>query len=252
MVDKTSSVPLYIQIQDMLYEQIRSGQLYSGARVPSELELTAQYGVSRMTARKALDGLVNKGILFRKQGKGTFVADGVMSYGLSTMLSFSGTLRALGHEVSTKVLHQGIIPAPPAVAAKLNLRPHSEVVIVRRLRFLDGKPAAIHTSFMDSRIYAPILAVDLSTESLLASIEQVCGTRVSYSKDSVQATLSNPEDAVLLEIPEASPVLEVEGVAFTENGQPTRLTIAIYRGDLFRLVVTNTGDQGTSFKITEM
>jgi GntR family transcriptional regulator len=126
------------------------------------------------------------------------------------------------------------------------------VVIVRRLRHLDSKPAAIHTSFMDSKIYAPILKVDLGRESLLAAIERVCGTRVAYSKDSVRATLVSSEDMGLLEIPAGSPVLDVEGVAFSENGQPTRYTKAIYRSDVFRLAVTNMGQQAALLKVDDL
>lgn len=251
MVDKTSSVPLYIQIQDKLYEQIRSGQLLPGTRVPSELELVNAYNVSRMTARKALDGLVVKGHLFRRRGKGTFVADDVMSYVLSTILSFSGTLRAHGYEVITRVLRQEIIPGSPTVTEKLELKPGSPVVLVRRLRYVDGRPAAIHTSFMDHRVYAPILQMDLSSESLLACIERVSGTRIAYTKDSVRAAVVSSEDTDLLEIPKTSPILEVEGLAFNENGQPTRLTRAVYRSDLFKLVVTNTGNQGTALRVTD-
>jgi GntR family transcriptional regulator len=250
MIDKISPVPLYVQIQDKVYEQIRLGNLSPGARVPSEAELAAQYAVSRMTARKALDGLVARGHLFRQQGKGTFVAEHVLSYGLSTMLSFSGTLRALGHEVATRVLHQDVIPASPLVAEKLRLSPNSDVIVVRRLRMVDGWPAAIHTAFMDYRVYAPILRVDLSVNSLLESIQQITHTPVAYTKDSVQAAVVSLEDMILLEVPKGSPVLEVEGVAFTANGQPTRFARAVYRGDMFRLVVTNTGDLGASLKVT--
>lgn len=252
MVDKSSSVPLYVQIQDALYEQIRGGNLGPGSKAPSELEIAARYNVSRMTARKALEGLVSHGVLYRQRGKGTFVAEQVVFYGLSTMLSFSRTLQTLGYEVTTKVLNQDVIPASTDVAEKLNLRPNSKVVLVRRLRHLDSKPVAIHTSFMDFKVYAPILQVDLGRESLLAAIERVCGTRVAYSKDSVRATLVSSEDMGLLEIPVGSPVLDVEGVAFTDNGQPTRYTKAIYRSDVFRLAVTNSGQQATLLKVADL
>jgi len=252
MVDKSSSVPLYIQIRDILHEQIRSGELAPGVQVPSELELVGRYSVSRMTARKALDELVKASMLYRQRGKGTFVTQNVVSYGLSTMLSFSGTLRALGYQVETRVLYQDVILASADVAEKLNLKPGGEVILVRRLRYVDSRPAAIHTSFLDYQVYAPLLKIDLSRESLLESIERACGMRVAYAKDSVQATLVSGEDMGLLEIPRGSPVLDVEGVAFTEFGQPTRLTKAVYRSDLFRLVVTNRGDLGTALTVTNL
>lgn len=251
MVDKISSIPLYIQIQDMLYEGISSGQLQPGTQVPSEPELAAQYDVSRMTARKAIEGLVNKGYLIRRQGKGTYVADGALAYDLSTMLSFSGTLRSRGYEVTTKVLAQDALPTSSFVAETLHLRPDSDMILVRRLRYLNGEPAAVHTSFLEHRVFAPLLDIDLTSTSLLAAVEQILGTRIAYTKDSGQAVIISPEDLSLLNVPEGSAVLEVDGVAYTENGQPIRVTKAIYRGDLFKFVITNTGAQGASIKITD-
>jgi GntR family transcriptional regulator len=250
MISHTSSTPLYTQIQDRLFEQIRGGELSPGERVPSELELAEQFNVSRMTARKALDGLVSRGLLFRHQGKGTFVAQNVVSYNLSTMLSFSATMRALGHEVMTQVLIQDVIPAPEPVAEKLMLQPGASVALIRRLRLLDGHPAAVHTSFLDYALFAPILQVDLSTNSLLTSIERILPAPVSYSKDSVQARLVEPGDRSLLQITADSPVLNVEGVAYTANGQPIRFTRAVYRSDMFRLIVTNTGAQNATLHVT--
>ena len=252
MIDKVSSIPLYIQIQDILYEQIRTGQIQPGTRIPSEPELAAQFDVSRMTARKAIEGLVNKGFLIRRQGKGTYVSDGALAYDLSTMLSFSGTLRSRGFEVTTRVLAQDVIPVSPYVADTLHLRPDSEMILIRRLRFLNGQPAAVHTSFLEHRVFAPILEVDLTTASLLEAVEQIAGKRIAYTKDSAQAVIVSPEDMNLLDMPDGGAVLEVEGVAFTENGQPIRVTKATYRGDLFKFVITNTGTQGAAIKITDL
>ncbi|NJN82781.1 MAG: phosphonate metabolism transcriptional regulator PhnF [Caldilineaceae bacterium] len=250
MVDRRASAPLYQQIQENLYDQIRSGELAAGARVPSESDLVNQYGVSRMTARRALDELVNKGLLFRQQGKGTFVADGVLTYGLSTMLSFSGTLRTLGHEVTTSVLYQGVALASSEVSERLRLAKGGRVVLVRRLRTVDGKPAAIHTSFLNHELFAPILDIDLSANSLLASIEQISGARITHTQDGVRASLVSAEDRSILGITEGSPVLDVEGMAYSGNGQPLRYTRAIYRSDLFRLVVTNAGEPGAALTLT--
>jgi GntR family transcriptional regulator len=246
MIDKNAATPLYIQIQEDIYEQVRSGMLAPGARVPSEIDLVNRFQVSRMTARRALDDLVNRGVLFRQQGKGTFVADDVVTYGLSTMLSFSGTLRARGYAVSTRVLAQDVIPATPEAASKLKLAAEGKVALVRRLRFVNDCPAAIHTSFLDHAVFGPLLKMDLSARSLLDALEEVSGLRVAYSKDTVQATLVAAEDRGLLQLPVGAPVLQVEGVAYTANGQPLRFTRAIYRGDMFRLSMTNSGEQNTA------
>ncbi len=251
MINHNSPTPLYTQIEEGLLAQIRDGALAAGARVPSETKLAAQFSVSRMTARKAIDGLVNRGLLFRQQGKGTFVAQSVVSYNLSTLLSFSATMRALGYAVTTQVLNQEVIPATAAVAEKLRLPPGAAVVLIHRLRLVDGQPAAIHSSFLDHAIFAPILTVDLSTSSLLASIEEILPTPVTYTKDSVEAALVQPNERSLLKVAAGSPVLNVEGVAHTSNGQPVRFTRAVYPSDLFRLVVTNTGGQNAVLHMTE-
>jgi GntR family transcriptional regulator len=251
VIDKTSSVPLYVQIQQVLQDRIASGQYTPGDQIPSEQDLSLLFDVSRMTVRKALEGLVARGILFRQKGKGTFIAEDLVSYGFSTMMSFSRTLRARGYDVKTKVLRKEIIPGSPGILNKLELPPDSEVIIVRRLRYVEGQAVALHTSFVDARTYAPLMQVDLSEASLLQAIESISGKPIAYTKDSVRAALVNPADRKLLELDAGSPVLEVEGIAFTEHGQPNRYTHAVYRSDTFRLVVTNVGKQSASFKLAD-
>ena len=245
VIRRSSPEPLYLQIQLALREQIRAGKFPPGAQIPSEPALATQYQVSRMTARKAVNRLVAQGLLIRRPGKGTYVAQDVLPYGLSTMLSFSGTLCARGYTVETHVLRQKIIPAPPDVLDALNLQPGGEALIVRRLRLVDGSPMAIHTAYLDPSIFAPLLEVDLSVNSLLEAIEQICGAGTVYSKDSVRAVLANAQDCYLLGIPFGSPVLAVDGLAFDENGRPTRLSRAIYRGDRFKLAIKSTADQAS-------
>jgi GntR family transcriptional regulator len=251
MIDKNSSVPLYLQIQNLLVEQIRKGQYPAGAQVPSELEMSAQMNVSRMTARKALDTLVTKGILYRRKGKGTYVADSTVSYDLTTMHSFSHTLKAHGYRVSTKVLRVDVLMGQPEILDQLHLDVGSRLIVVRRLRLVEGKPAAIHVAYLDHRVYAPILKVDLGAESLLDSMHAISGVQLAYSQDSVQADLAKPEEARLLELGPGSPVLRVEGVAYSEYGEPTRLSRAVYRGDLFKLMVKNTTSLAASLNIME-
>ncbi|NIM94021.1 MAG: UTRA domain-containing protein [Anaerolineales bacterium] len=251
MVDKNSFEPLYAQIQKALETRIRSGELAPGDQIPSEQELATFYDVSRMTARKAIERMVAKGLLFRQQGKGTFVAEEVVAYGFSTMLSFSRTLQARGYTVDTKILRQDVIPCPPDVQERLKLNPDDEVIIIRRLRHVGGEPVAIHTSYLDYRIYAPVLDADLSTESLLRVIEEECGVHVTFSRDTVQAAQVSLEDSLLLGCPEGCPVLELEGVAYDDKGEPTRFTHSIYRGDRFRLSLNYSDSQASQLTIAD-
>jgi GntR family transcriptional regulator len=250
MIDKGSAVPLYIQIQNDITDAISSGELLPKSQIPSEFELAGFYNVSRMTVRKALDHLVSKGALFRKQGKGTFVTDRTVNYGLSTIMSFSSTLRSAGFTVTTRILNQEVVPAPSKIISKLTLQPKSQVVFIKRLRFVEGEPSAIHISYLSYPQFAPILDVDLSKYSLLKTVETIGGLTLSYSRDTVQANASNLDESELLGVPLKSPVLVVEGVAYTTSGTSVRYTKAIYRGDIFKLNSFNTLESGNSLITT--
>jgi GntR family transcriptional regulator len=249
MINKQAAEPLYVQIQTMLEEQILSGQIKPGEKTPSEHELASRYNVSRLTARHALDQLVTRNLLFRQPGKGTFVADHGMANGFSTMISFSRSMVEDGFKVETKILDQAIIPGSPPVTEELRLEPNCETIIIRRLRIVDGHPAAIHTSYFSARIYAPILKMDLTQNSLLEIAEKVGSIRMAYSQDSLKAIPINVGDSELLKVSPYSPALLLEGVVFDENNIPARYTRAVYRGDMFQLDIRNTRTQPNSLRI---
>lgn len=251
MIDKNSHIPLYLQIQTILREQIQAGSLGPGAQIPSEQELARDLQVSRMTVRKAIEGLVSRGDLFRRPGKGTFVASDVVSYGFSTMLSFSRTLAARGYTVTTRVLRQEVVPGSPEVCDHLSLHPGSEVLIIRRLRMVDGDPVAIHTSYFDNRLFARLRQFDLTHGSILEAMERIYGVHMASTKDTVRAEFAASDESAVLGSPERQPVLVVEGTAYDERGLPTRYTEAIYRGDRFELVVVNTHNHASSLAMTD-
>jgi GntR family transcriptional regulator len=249
MIDKGVSTPLYLQIQNYLMTQIRDGSLGPGAQVPSEIELSAQLGVSRMTTRKALDALVAGGVLYRRKGKGTYVADSVVDYGLTTMQSFSHTLRSRGYDVHTRVLSVDTVQGPPEIAQMLHLGPGSPLLRIRRLRLIGERPAAIHTAYLDNNVYRQVASIDLSANSLLDSMQEATGMVMAYAIDSVMADTASADEARLLEIAKGSPVLRVEGVSYLEYGDPTRVVMAVYRGDMFKLTVRNTTSLAASLNI---
>lgn len=245
MLNKASSRPLYLQIQTLLEQKILSGEWKAGERVLSENEISTRYEVSRVTARQAIEQLVAKNVLFRIPGKGTFVSEQELPYGFSTMMSFSRSLQLKGFAVETRVIDQGTIPAPEQVAGKLRLERDADVVFVRRLRIVDGIPAAIHASYFSARVYGKLLSADLSVESLLEAAERLGGVTMAYSQDSLRAVPASVADADLLSVSPGSSMMELEGVVYDEQNSPCRYTRGIYRGDLFRLDVRNTRNSAT-------
>ncbi len=237
MVQRASPIPLYIQIEEELRNAIRSGTLKSLDQVDSESELSERFSVSRMTARKALDRLVGDGLLFRQPGKGTFVAPPKIDHGPSQQLSFSAAMAALGLRHETRVLDSGIAVPPERIGQALGLAPDSPTVFLRRLRSVDGQPAAIHIAYLPAR-YAGILDGDLSGS--LTDLMGSVGARVAEARDSIEAVLATGEDARLLGVHSGSPLILISGVAYSSSLAPMRYTEALYRGDRFRFTVDST------------
>ena len=241
MVVRASPVPLYIQIDEELRGQIESGELGPMAQVPSETDLAEHFRVSRMTARKALDRLVGDGMLFRQPGKGTFVAPTKIAHGASQGLSFSAAMDAQGRTTVTRVLEAELVRAPSNVTRALNLLPGAQALFLRRLRLVDGEPAAIHLSYMPGRLSA-LLEADLtgSLSNLMSSI----GARVERSEDRVEAVLATAPEAELLAVPTGSPLVLIRGTAYSAGNEPIRYTEALYPGGRwqFSLEVTRGAD----------
>jgi GntR family transcriptional regulator len=237
-LDKVSAQPLYLQLEELIRNAIDSGQLQSGDRVPGEVELATTHGISRMTARRAIDALVMEGILFRQPGKGTFVAKAKLPVHASTLFSFSNTVRAAGLTTTSRVLELRRMPPPPKVAAELQLTARQEVIFSKRLRYVEGQPTVIHTSYMPADYFAAILDEDLTDRPLTQIMEQVSGLRIVASRDYVEAAMARPDEAELLEISQGAPVLLVRGVTYTREGMPARSSSGVYRGDRCRFFVS--------------
>lgn len=221
---------------------VRSGELAPLDRVPSENELSERLGVSRMTARKALDRLVAANLIFRRPGKGTFVGHPKISHGPSQLLSFSAAMDAQGVHHSTRVLEARLTTAPRGVAKELGLEPRSQVVMVRRLRLIDEEPAAIHTSILPAR-FAGILDRNLTsslTEAMLAE-----GAWAVRTDDTIEVVLASGRDARLLKVATGSPLVFITGVAYSDDMEPLRHSHALYRGDWFRFRIDTTRGDGT-------
>lgn len=237
-LQEDSPVPLYLQIEEELRGLIQSGDLRPLSKVPSENQLADQFGVSRMTARKALDRLVAEDVMFRRPGKGTFVGQPKIAYGPTQLLSFSAAMKAQGVRQSTKVLDAGTLRAPRNIARAFDLPIGAKVILIRRLRLVEGKPAVIHTAFIPAQ-YAGILQGDLtgSLTELMISV----GARVVHTNDSVESVLATGEIARLLHVRAGSPLVRISGTAYSQEMEPVRHSEGIYRGDRFRFRVDTRG-----------
>lgn len=228
-------IPLYLQVEESLRSQISSGALPPYSQVPSEPALARTFGVSRMTARNAVDRLVSAGLAFRRAGKGTFVAPPKIARPLfSTQHSFGGAMSALGLEHQSSVLDATTVSAPPEVAEALQLPEGAIVVYVRRLRIVEGAPAALHSAYLPAS-YAGVLNGDLQ-KSLTETLDKM-NIHVKSTRDTVEALAAPKDVAAELQVSPKSAVFRITGTSYTDHDIPVRYTEAWFRGDRFRLLL---------------
>src|SRR5512143_1003820 len=141
---RSGGVPVYVQIRESLRSDIIQGALKRGEQLPSENELAARYNVSRMTIRQSIEDLVDEGLLYRRQGVGTFVAFPHLQRDHTRLTSFFDKAQDEGIAVRAKLLTLEVIPSEPKVAQALDIEPGSKVIRVKTLRYANNVPITIH------------------------------------------------------------------------------------------------------------
>jgi GntR family transcriptional regulator len=237
-IDKTSPVPFYYQLRLLLERAVTSGALGVGEQVPTEAALCERYDVSRTVVRQALSDLERHGLLTRIKGKGTFVAEPKLSELVAQSLtSLHEDLAARGQRLATKVLRLEVEPVSPHVAQMLRLPESERIVLLERLRLLNGQPLVMTTAHMPYSLCAPILELDMTDRSLFETYEQELGLKLHRGTRAVEARAAGSEIAKHLGIQEGAPVLTFTGVTHLEDGRPIEYFVGIHRGDRSRFEV---------------
>ncbi|MFZ5815150.1 MAG: GntR family transcriptional regulator [Bacillota bacterium] len=235
-LQKELPIPLYYQIKTRLLEQIESGQLKPGDRVPSERELTDRYGVSRMTARQALVELETQGVLVREQGKGTFVATPKFEQPLALLTSFTEDMRRRGLRAGAQVLSAGLVPAERRAARDLGLAETARVYRLERLRLAGGEPMALETSHLAADRFPGLLELDLENRSLYALLRERYGVELARASQSLEAVPADARLAEILRVREGTPLMLMERLSRDPQDRPVELVRSYYRGDRYRFV----------------
>ncbi len=238
-VDPESPLPLTYQIADQLRRRILEGDLRPGDRLPSESQICAECGVSRMTARAALSQLANEGLVVRRRGKGTFVAPPKATFRAfpDSLLSYTEIVARLGLRAGARVREQGVVPAPPAVAHPLRLSPADPVVRIVRLRCADGEPMALETSYYPHARFPDLAELDLTDRSIYQVLEERYGVVPAYAVDTIELAVAGPYEARELAVQEGIPVVLCSRVAYLDDDTPIETTRTVHRGDRFRSVI---------------
>ena len=244
-VDPNSPVPLYHQIYDQVREAILRGVLQPGERLPTEQELSQQCGVSRMTVRAALTQLTREGLVERRQGRGTFVAQpkAALRHISLFFVHFTQLIEIMGRQSRTQVVEQGFVSAPTDITQAFQLHPGEDVLHILRLWYTEDTPMALERCYYPrSRVAAFLHPGDLDNVHLVHVLEQNLRVRLTGSEDMLELDIAGPEEASLLSIPQGIPVIKYSRITFDEQNQPFEVVRILVRGDRFRARVRRMRD----------
>lgn len=220
-----SSVHIYQTIYHDLSDQIASGILSPGQKLVSEAELAAQYGVSRMTVRQALDLLDADGAVIKRRGAGTFVAKRETTFRRQNRLrSFREETGRPEAELTTRVLVQEVSAPPPHVTEKLALRPRQEAVHIVRLRILDGVPAAIQATWISYGLAPQLARLNLEHSSLYHELAERFGIQLRWAEQEITASAATDQQAEWLNVKAGTPLIATTRVAYQDSGPAVEFT----------------------------
>jgi GntR family transcriptional regulator len=210
-------------------------QLGVGEAIPSERQLSADLGVSRLTVRAALDDLVREGYLLRRRGAGTFVSEPKIAQEL-TMTSFTEDMRRRGMRPESKTLELKVVPAGARLGRFLHVSPSERIIVAKRLRLADRDTMAIETLHVREALVPGLTAKELERKSFYELLRERYGIVIAGGTQTIEPTVTNEEESEALGVPLHSPAFLFERFTHAENGDAVEFVHSIYRGDRYRLV----------------
>jgi len=232
--DPSTGVPLHMQVEEDLRERIETGEWRAGERIPAEDQLCEAYRVSRITMRQAIGRLVDRGLLIRARGKGTFVRDTAVTAGERRVTSFTAELAQLGMAAGATVLENGLVAADQPTALALGVAEGDLVVRIHRLRTGDGKPIGLQTSYLPGARFPGLHTVDLGDRSMYELLRSQYGVTPTEAVETFTVGGIKGRDARLLDVPPRSCGFYAERIAYDKVG-PFERTVSVMRGDRYRI-----------------
>ncbi|MBS3814025.1 GntR family transcriptional regulator [Candidatus Bipolaricaulota bacterium] len=237
-VDKNSPVPIYYQIKELFKERIEGGDLEPHQRLPSERDLEKKYGISRMTARRALTELESEGYAYREQGKGSYVAEPKLRQALLELTGFTEDMKRRRMSPGARVIEQKLVDGDQELAAKLEVEVESKIFVLQRIRLAEEEPLAIETSHLRYEVCEGIEEYDFEDRSLYDTLKNDFDISLSWAEQSVEATLADEFEAENLGIDKGTPMLMTERTTYLGDEEtPIEYARSVYRGDRYKLFV---------------
>lgn len=240
-IDRNSPIPLYYQIKEQLKNYIESNNLPAHTSLPTEDELAKKYNVSRLTVRNAMKELINEGIIYRIQGKGTFVSEKKLVTDLTYLKGFNDEMKSLNRKTRSKVLVNEIIQPDVKIIEIFNLKRNQKVLLLSRIRYENNIPRAIENAYLNIAAYPELIEIKeknmeiLSLYNILKEDFQIFPT---YAKEEIEVMYADKETSKLLEIKENDCILSIIRLTSSQENIPFEYVESKYRKDNFKLRIT--------------
>jgi GntR family transcriptional regulator len=235
MLDKNSPKPLYAQLEEILRSSILRQEWAPNHAIPSELELSRTYGVSRMTARAVVTQLVHDGLLRRVQGKGTFVVEQKIPTKSLAYMGIREQLERMGYRITTKLMGFSQVEASQGMADVLDIRQGEPVHFIERLRFIDDKPISLHRSYIPRALTPTLRDEKLESEQLCVILQNEFNLKSATVSETLESVTASPDEAALLNVGKSFPLLMLEDINKTSTGRIFEYTKVLFRGDKVKL-----------------
>lgn len=244
MLKNNQSTPLYEQLKTILRRQIEEGEFKADQLIPSERILCEKYHISRITVRQALSEMINEGMLYRKQGKGTYVVCRKIHQGLTRIVNFSRTVMDLGMKPSTKILNNEILPVDFQMAKILDIPITSQILKLCLLGMGDGEPLVFYESsfplFIGKKIAKEAFkrekkGASFSTYDLYGESPRIFPGMVNQT---FEATVADGNLAPLMRVEKGAAIFMITSVFLNSDRRPLEFRKAMYRGDRYKFYIT--------------
>ncbi|TDG00090.1 GntR family transcriptional regulator [Paenibacillus piri] len=242
MLDRNTQIPLYEQLKNLIAQQINEGKLEPDQQIPSERELCEAYGVSRITVRQAIAAAANEGLLYRTQGKGTYVAGTKIEQKLSNINNFQQTLVKQGFMASTQLYKAETIPNNLFYSRLLNVSMLEQITNIQLIGFGNEEPVVYYDSYFSMHIGQRILesaqkAVDHKVPFSTLDLYMETAVAPTHVEQTFESTVSDENLSGILKIAVGSPILLVTSIVYDQQ-QPLEYKNSYYRGDKYKFFLT--------------
>lgn len=227
-------IPRYFQLKEILEKRIQSGEFQPGDQFPTDEQLCQEYNLSRGTVRRAVEMLIDTGLLRREQGRGTFLNTPQLSPVFFRLASFDEEMRARGWQPSTKLIKLQELPASEEIAKHLQIQTGERTIEIIRLRLADEKPVAFETRYMSYQTCPQLLEENLENQSIHSLLLDKYNIPLIRANYMIEARVLTKKEAEYLQVVPGSAGFAVERVTYTTDDLPVTWYRTVYRGDVYR------------------